>query len=139
METRVPIRSGQNLMQPFPHPNDASDKIWLQSACWLRRYSCLKVWTHGRTHRQKFERDGIYVATFSYFGYLCGYLPICGLDTQESILATKVSNLRNKSHLYSKMTTCVSNCPNFIATGVPIGLYGRTDGRRLDWYTISSP
>ena len=39
----------QNLMQPFPHPNDASDKIWLQSACWSRRYSCLKVWTHGRT------------------------------------------------------------------------------------------
>ena len=58
----------------------------------------------------------------SYFGYLCGYLPMCGLDTQESILATKVSNLRNKSHLYSKMTTFVSNCPNFIATRVPIGL-----------------
>ena len=56
-----------------------------------------------------------------------GYLPMFGLDTQESILATKVSNLRNKSHLYSKMTTFVSNCPNFIATGVPIGLYGRTD------------
>ena len=36
-------------MQPFPHPNDASDKIWLQSACWSRRYSCLKVWTHERT------------------------------------------------------------------------------------------
>ena len=28
-------------------------------------------------------------------------------------------------------TTCVSNCPNFIATGVPIGLYVRTDGRTL--------
>ena len=54
---------------------------------------------------------------------------MCGLDTQESILATKVSNLRNKSHLYSKMITCVSNCPNFIATGVPIGLYGHSDGR----------
>ena len=54
---------------------------------------------------------------------------MCGLDTQEWILATKVSNLRNKSHLYSKMTTCVSKCPNFIATGVPIGLYGQTNGR----------
>ena len=51
------------------------------------------------------------------------------LRPQESILAIKVSNLRNKSHLYSKMTTCVSNCPNFIATGVPIGLYGWTNGR----------
>ena len=65
--------------------------------------------------------------------YLCGYVFVfwilmwlfayvwLRIDTQESILATKVSNLRNKSHLYSKMTTCVSNCPNFIATGVPIG------------------
>ena len=54
---------------------------------------------------------------------------MCGLDTQESILATKVSNLRNKSHLYSKMTTFVSNCPNFIATGVPICADGQTDGQ----------
>ena len=23
-------------MQPFPHPNDASDKIWLKLACRLR-------------------------------------------------------------------------------------------------------
>ena len=26
-----------------PHPNDASDKIWLRSANWSQRYSCLKV------------------------------------------------------------------------------------------------
>ena len=90
--------------------------------------------TDGRTHGRTFERDGIYV--FSYFGYLCGYLPMCGLDTQESILATKVSNLQNKSHLYSKMTTCVSNCPNFIATGLPISLYGRTDGQT--WATLNA-
>ena len=32
METRVLIRPGQNLMQPFPHPNDTSDTIWLQLA-----------------------------------------------------------------------------------------------------------
>ena len=56
----------QNLTQPFPNPNDASDKISLWSARWLRKYSCLKMWTDART-------DGL------------------------------------------------------------------TDGRRLDWYTISSP
>ena len=122
----------QNLMQSIPHPNDASDKIWLRLAHWLRRYSSLKMFTDARTHGRTSSRDGIYVATFSYFGYLCGYLPMCGLDTQESILATKVSNLRNKSHLYSKMTTCVSNCPNFIATGVPICLCALTDGRTPD-------
>ena len=33
----------QNLMQSIPHPNNASDKIWLNSECWLRRYSYLKV------------------------------------------------------------------------------------------------
>ena len=77
---------------------------------------------------------------FSYFGYLCGYLPMCDLDTQESILAIKVSNLRNKSHLYSKMTTCVSNCPNFIATGVPIGLYGHSGKPcgRPQFFTMSA-
>ena len=40
----------QNLMQSIPHPNDASDKIWLRLAHWLRRYSSLKMFTHGRTH-----------------------------------------------------------------------------------------
>ena len=29
--------------------NDASDKIWLQLAHWLLRYSCLKVLTDART------------------------------------------------------------------------------------------
>ena len=41
----------QNLIQAIPHPNDASDKIWLNLACCLRRYSCLKVWTHRLTDR----------------------------------------------------------------------------------------
>ena len=43
-----PIRP-KNLMQPIPRPNDAPDEIWLRSASWSQRYSCLKVWTHGRT------------------------------------------------------------------------------------------
>ena len=30
--------SVQNLMHPFPLPNTASDKIWLQLDHWLRRY-----------------------------------------------------------------------------------------------------
>ena len=42
----------QNLMQPFPHPNDASDKIWLRSVHWSQSYSCLKVWTHILTATQ---------------------------------------------------------------------------------------
>ena len=42
----------QNLMQPFPHPNDGSDKISLQLAHWFGRYLSLKLWTtydDGRT------------------------------------------------------------------------------------------
>ena len=35
----------QNLMQPFLHPNDGSDKILLRLAHWLRRYSSLKMST----------------------------------------------------------------------------------------------
>ena len=40
----------QNLMQPFPHPNDGSVKISLRLAHWLRRYSSLKMFTDARTH-----------------------------------------------------------------------------------------
>ena len=32
-------------MQPFPHPTDATHKIWSRLANWLQRYSSLKVWT----------------------------------------------------------------------------------------------
>ena len=46
----------QNLMQPYPNPNDASDKIWLNSACRLRRYSCLKVLTDTQPNRQTYRR-----------------------------------------------------------------------------------
>ena len=39
-----------NVMQPFPHPNDRSDKISLRLAHWLRRYSSLKMFTDRHTH-----------------------------------------------------------------------------------------
>ena len=46
----------KNLMQSIPHPNDASDKIWLRLAHWLRRYSSLKMFTHGQTHGRTHAR-----------------------------------------------------------------------------------
>ena len=39
----------QNLMQPFPHPNDGSDKISLRLAHWLRGYLNLKIFTDRHT------------------------------------------------------------------------------------------
>ena len=42
-ETRVLIQSA--IMQPFPHPSDATHKISSRLANWLQRYSSLKVWT----------------------------------------------------------------------------------------------
>ena len=72
-----------------------------------------KFFLNGRTNEQTdILTNGIYVAMFSYFGYLCGYFPLRGLDTQQKNLATKISNLRTKSHLDTKMNTSVSNCPN---------------------------
>ena len=35
----------QNRMQTFPHPSDATHKIWTRVANWLQTYSSLKVWT----------------------------------------------------------------------------------------------
>ena len=45
----------QNLMQPFPHPNDATNKIWSRLTNWLQRHSCSKVWNfrHSRASNSK--------------------------------------------------------------------------------------
>ena len=45
----------QNLMQPFPHPNDGSDKISLRLAHWLRRYSSLKMFTDAQTDGRQLD------------------------------------------------------------------------------------
>ena len=45
----------QNLKQPFPHPNDATNKIWSRLTSWLQRYSSSKVWNfhHSRASNSK--------------------------------------------------------------------------------------
>ena len=45
----------QNLMQPFPHPNAATHKIWSRLTNWLQRYSSSKVWNfrHSRVSNSK--------------------------------------------------------------------------------------
>ena len=49
------VNQPQNLMQPFPHPNDATHKIWSRLANWLQRYSSSKVWNfrHSRAINSK--------------------------------------------------------------------------------------
>ena len=50
-------------MQPIPYPNNAPDEILQRSASWSQRYSCLKVWTdgrtQGRTHGRRLESHTI--------------------------------------------------------------------------------
>ena len=48
-------QSAPNLMQPFPHPNDATHKIWSRLADWYQRYSSSKVWNfrHSRASNSK--------------------------------------------------------------------------------------
>ena len=52
-----PMCQGQSghLMQPFPHPNDATHKIWLRLANWLQRYLSSNVWNfrHSRASNSK--------------------------------------------------------------------------------------
>ena len=52
---RATVNLPQNLMQPFPHPNDAIHKIWSRLANWLQRYSSSKVWNfrHSRASNSK--------------------------------------------------------------------------------------
>ena len=69
METRVLIRSDPKPNAVNPPPNDALDEIWLWSASWSQRYSCLKVWTHewmdARTHARTPARVPSYKLTES--------------------------------------------------------------------------
>ena len=44
-------------MQPFPHPSDATHKIWSRLAKWLLRYSSLKVWTTDDDGRRRTTTD----------------------------------------------------------------------------------
>ena len=48
----------QNCMQPFPHPSDATYKIWSRLANWLQRYSSLKVWMTTTDHGRRRTDDG---------------------------------------------------------------------------------
>ena len=44
-------------MQPFPHPSDATHKIWSRLANWFQRYSSLKVWTTDDDGRRRTPTD----------------------------------------------------------------------------------
>ena len=66
----------------------------------LRKQNVTDEWTDGWTDGRSNET----VFMWLRFRILDTYVAFC-LCVQELILATKVSNLRNKSHLFSKMTT----------------------------------
>ena len=58
-------------MQPFPHPNDASYKIWSRLANWPQRYSSF-IWimTEWQNHRMPEGQGKSSIApTFSKWGY----------------------------------------------------------------------
>ena len=115
----------RNLMQPIPHPNDALDEIWLWSASWSQRYSCLKVWTDARTDGRSYRRD---VLRFLMVLTHC-----------------KLVRLTPQAH-FNPITPCCTN-PNltWLNTAVQIAnlimyhRHVRKDGRRLDSHPISSP
>ena len=46
-------------MQPFPHPNDATHKIWSRLADWLQRYSSSKVWNFCHSRASKSKMSGL--------------------------------------------------------------------------------
>ena len=45
-------------MQSFPHPNDATHKIWSILAIWLQRYSSSKVWNFHHTRASNSKMSG---------------------------------------------------------------------------------
>ena len=49
----------ENIMQPFPHPNDATHKIWSRLANWLQRYSSSKVWNFRQSRTSNSKMSGL--------------------------------------------------------------------------------
>ena len=49
----------QNLMQPFPQPNDATHKILSRLANWLQRYSSSKVWNFHHLRASNSKMSGL--------------------------------------------------------------------------------
>ena len=45
-------------MQSFPHPNDATHKIWSRLANWLQRYSSSNVWNFRHTRASNSKMSG---------------------------------------------------------------------------------
>ena len=54
-----PVNLPQNLMQPFPYPNDATHKIWSRLTNWLQRYSSSKVWKFCHSRASNSEMSGL--------------------------------------------------------------------------------
>ena len=46
-------------MQPFPHPNVATHKIWSRLANWLQRYSSSKVWNFRHSGASNSKMSGL--------------------------------------------------------------------------------
>ena len=49
----------KNLMQPFPHPIDATHKIWSRLANWLQRYSSSKRWNFRHSQASNSKMSGL--------------------------------------------------------------------------------
>ena len=59
-----PMCQGQSALKhyttsPFPHPNDATHKIWSRLANWLQRYSSLKVWNFSHSRASNSKMNGL--------------------------------------------------------------------------------
>ena len=54
-------------MQPFPHPSDATHKIWSRLANWLQKYSSLKVWMTTMDRRLVYYKLTLWLKLWAFF------------------------------------------------------------------------
>ena len=97
METEFWSNLSQNLMQPFPYPNDASYKIWSILANWPQRYSSF-IWLMTESQNSGRTRQIQYSPTFSKRGY-----------NNVFILWIKLKTL--KSFIFSFVFLYILHCP----------------------------
>ena len=132
METRVLIRSYQKPNAVNPPPPWCSWWNLIMMASWFQRYSCLKVWTDGRTDGRTLARVPYYKLTLSLRlwwaknALMTGCVPICNVN---SVTIMKIACFTNLLH---------SNTERSVSSAVYMYVYTAANVKQI-YFNIFCP
>ena len=120
-------------MQPFPHPNDGSDKIWLRLAHWLRRYSSLKMFTDARTDaRHRYTKSSALSLWLWCQSRALTLLQICRNSNSSKLSCmSSIPARMKKIQLKMKALECSQDFSHYKSMGIFPGAQGQLTPQSL--------